>query len=132
MSTDGNVYGALMAQVKTITGYSLLTSRKGGPVPSDDHIRVAVLPNDNLPADLSSQAQIRRGVLILTLVQNVGAFDIVSVEAAGTLAETYFPRGKKLIFNGATVVITGYTIRQGRVDNGRWETPIWIQYWSLA
>lgn len=132
MSVEGSIHAALMGRVETISGYTLAYQRKGDAQPSGDHIRVAHVPNDNIGADLSSQVFERQGFLYLTLVLDTGEYDVVAREAAGEIAETYFPRGARLTHDGTTVKITGHTVRPGREEGGRWETPIRISYWSMS
>lgn len=128
---ESDIHAALMAQAETITGYSMLWSQKGGDQPAGEHIRISHVPNDNAPADLSSDVYERQGFLFLTLVSDLGQYEAVTKRKAGEIA-AYFPRGQRLTKNGTTVKITGHTVRPGRQEGGRWETPIRISYWSMA
>ncbi|NKX40344.1 hypothetical protein HGG71_02550 [Rhodobacteraceae bacterium R_SAG2] len=128
---ESDIHAALMAQAETITGYPMLWSQKGGSQPVSEHIRVAHVPNDNAPADLSSGVYERQGFLFLTLVSDLGQYEAITKRKAGEIA-AYFKRGQRLVKNGTTVKITGHTVRPGRQEGGRWETPIRISYWSMA
>lgn len=128
---ESDIHAALMAQAETITGYSMLWSQKGGDQPAGEHIRISHVPNDNAPADLSSDVMERQGFLYLTLVSGLGQYEAVTKRKAGEIA-AYFKRGQRLTVNGTTVKITGHTVRPGRQEGGRWETPIRISYWSMA
>ncbi|KII11765.1 DUF4128 domain-containing protein [Phaeobacter sp. S60] len=128
---ESDIHAALMAQAETITGYSMLWPQKGGDQPAGEHIRISHVPNDNAPADLSSDVMERQGFLYLTLVSDLGQYEAVTKRKAGEIA-AYFKRGKPLKMNGTTVKITGHNVRPGRQEGGRWETPIRISYWSMA
>lgn len=128
---ESDVHAALMAQAETITGYTMLWPQKGGPQPAGEHIRVSHVPNDNSPVDLSSDAMVRQGFLYLTLVSDLGQYESVTKRKAGEIA-SYFKRGQDLNSSGTIVTITGHTVRPGRQEGGRWETPIRISYWSIA
>ena len=130
-NSESDIHAALMAQAETITGYAMLWPQKGGDQPTGEHIRVAHVPNDNAPADLSSDVMERQGFLYLTLVSDLGQYEAVTKRKAGEIA-AYFKRGQRLTSNGTTVKITGHTVRPGRQEGGRWETPIRISYWSMA
>ncbi|MAM60862.1 phage tail terminator-like protein [Maritimibacter sp. UBA3975] len=132
MSIEGSLYAALAAQVETITGYTVIWPRKGGDQPAGDHLRISFVPNDNQLADLASQAMERQGFLYVTLVEDGGEYEVVSREKAGDIAETYFKTGARLTFTGGNLKITGHTVRPGRMEGGRWETPIRISYWSMS
>lgn len=128
---EADVHTALMAQVEKITGFTLLWPQKGGEQPAGEHVRVSHVPNDNDAADLSSDVMERQGFLYLTLVSDLGQYEAVTKRRAGEIA-AYFKRGQNLTSNGTTVKITGHTVRPGRQEGGRWETPIRISYWSMA
>jgi len=127
MSVQGDLVAALMARVEGLSGWTIVWPRKGGEQPAEEHVRVALVPNDNIPADLSTDVMQRRGFLVLTLVSPIGAYQVVSENAAGAIA-AHFPRGLRLIRNGLTVKIVRQSVRQAREESGRWETPIWIEY----
>lgn len=128
---ESDVHAALMAQVEKITGFTLLWPKKGGEQPAGEHVRVSHVPNDNAPADLSSDVMERQGFLYLTLVSDLGEYEVVTKRKAGEIA-AYFKRGQRLTSNSTTVKITGHTVQPGRQEGGRWETPIRISYWSMA
>jgi hypothetical protein len=128
---ESDIHAALMAQAETITGYPMLWPQKGGEQPAGEHIRVSHVPNDNQPADLSSGTYRRQGFLYLTLVSDLGQYEVVTRRKAGEIA-AYFPRGKWLSKNGTKVQIAGQTVRPGRQEGGRWETPIRISYRSMS
>jgi hypothetical protein len=115
----------------TALGYDVLWPQKGGDVPAGEYLTVSHLPNDNLAADLSSNVMERQGFLIVTLVSPLGLYEATSKAKAGAIA-AYFPRALRLTSNAVTVKITGHTVRPGRQEGQRWETPIWISYWSMA
>lgn len=128
---ESNIHAALMAQVEvmaTALGYAVLWPQKGADKPAGEHLAVFHLPNDNAPADLSSNVMRRQGFLIVTLVSDLGQYEVVTKQKAGEIA-AYFPRGK---MQGTPVTITGHTVKPGRQESERWETPIWISYWSMT
>lgn len=131
MTVESDLHAALMAQVETITGYTVLWPQKGGDKPAGEYLAVYHLPNDNNPADLSSDALRRQGFLIITLVSPLGEYEVVTKEKAGGIA-AYFKRGLRLTKNTTVVTITGHTVKPGRQEGERWETPIWISYWSMT
>ncbi len=131
MSVEENLYAALMGRVEQITGYPILWPQKGGDAPSIEHIRVSFLPNDNLPADLSSNNFHRRGFLYLNLVSPLGEYEVVTRRKAGEIA-ALFPRALDLTRDGVTVTIVGHSVRRGREDGGMWQTPIRIEYQSFS
>lgn len=134
MSITADVHGALMAQAEVMaTALSLpaVWSRKGGDQPTEEHIRVAHLPNDNEAADLSSDVMRRQGFLVITLVSPLDVYEIVSQEKAGLIVG-YFRRSLRLTVNTTEVTITGHSVRGGRQEGQRWETPIFIPYRSIT
>jgi len=131
MSVDGDLHSALMARVETITGYPILYPQKGGDIPTGEHITAQHLPNDNTRAEMSGQIMERQGFLVLTLVSPLGIYEAVTKRKAGEIA-AYFPNDDVLTLGTAAVEITGHSIRQGRQEGQRWETPIWISYWSAS
>lgn len=131
MAADADIHAALMAQAETITGYSILWPQVGGDVPEGEHITVQVLPNDNEPVGTADDVYFRQGFLIITLVSPLGVHEVVTKRKAGELA-AYFKRGCRLESNGTKVTIRGHTVKPGRQVETRWETPIWIEYWSKA
>lgn len=131
MSIEGDIHAALMAQVQTVAGYTILWPQKGGDQPAGEHIRVSHVPNDNEPADLSTDVMERQGFLFLTLVSDLGQYEAATRRKAGEIA-AYFKRGSRLTYGSTTVKITGHTVRPGRQEGGRWETPIRISYWSMT
>ncbi|MGB1388670.1 MAG: phage tail terminator-like protein [Paracoccaceae bacterium] len=131
MSVDGDLHAALMARVETITGYPVLYPQKGGDQPAGEYIAVAHLPNDNNPAELAGDVKLRQGFLVITLVSPLGVHEVVTRSKAGALA-AYFPRADRLISGDVCVEITGYTVKPGRQEGQRWETPVWISYWCAS
>lgn len=134
MTITADVHGALMAQAEVMaTALSLpaVWSRKGGDQPTTEHIRVAHLPNDNIPADLDSDVMERQGFLVVTLVSPLDVYEIVSQEKAGEIV-AYFRRALRLTVNATVVTITGHSVRLGRQEGQRWETPIFIPYRSMT
>lgn len=133
MSIEGDIHAALMARAETITGYSMIWPKKSAAQPESEHIRVSHLPNEHRGADLSSQVLERKGFLYLTLVSATGddEEEAVTRRKAGEIA-VFFPRAGVLTYGGINVKITGHTVGPGRLEGGRWETPIRISYWSMS
>jgi hypothetical protein len=131
MTIESSIHAALMARAETITGYTVVWPQKGADKPEGEHITAFHLPNDNQPLALGDNVFQRQGFLILTLVSPLGAYEVVSKEKAGAIA-AYFPRALKLTKSGATVTITGHTVKPGQQIDTRWETPIWVSYWSIS
>ena len=134
MTVQSDLHTALMARVETMAAALALPTlwpRKGGDVPEGEHLTVYHLPNDNVPADLSSDVMRRQGFLIVTLISPLNVYEAVSQEKAGLIA-AYFPRALRLVANATTATITGHTVKPGRQEGQRWETPIWISYWSMT
>jgi hypothetical protein len=133
-NVESDISQALSAQVEvmaTALSYTVTWPRKGGDKPAGEHVAVQFLRNDNVPAGLSDQVYSRQGFLILTLVSPLDAYDIVAREKAGDIA-AYFLRGKQLTANATKVTIVGHTVRDGREEGQRWETPIYISYRSMT
>lgn len=134
MAVEDDIHVALMARAETMVAalsYTALWSQKGGDQPAGEHLRINHVPNDNASADLSSQAYERQGFLFVTLVSPLGVYEAGTKKKAGDIA-AYFPRNLILSSNGTDVKITGHTVRPGRQEGQRWETPIRIAYWSIA
>jgi hypothetical protein len=134
MTAQSDVHTALMARAEVMaSGLSIdaLWPRKGGEVPAGEYLTVYQLPNDNEAADLSSDVMRRQGFLIVTLVSLLNVYEAVSQERAGLIA-AYFPRALRLNANSTTTTITSHTVKPGRQVGERWETPIWISYWSMS
>lgn len=126
---ESNLHTALMARVEAMLAalsYPALWPQKGGDMPAGEHVRIYQLSNDNQAADLSSDVMERQGFLIITLVSPLGVYEAVTKRKAGEIA-SYFPRT-----GGSSLSITGHTVKPGRQDGQRWETPIWISYWSMT
>ena len=87
MSIQGDVVSALMARVDSLAAPDVVWPRKGPDQPPGEHVRVALVPNDNIPADLSSDVHQRRGFVVLTHVSALGEYQVVSENDAGTIAE---------------------------------------------
>lgn len=131
MSIQGDVVSALMARVDSLAAPDVVWPRKGPDQPPGEHVRVALVPNDNIPADLSSDVHQRRGFVVLTHVSALGEYQVVSENDAGTIAE-HFPRGLRLTSGGVAVKIKGHSVRAAREEGGRWETPVWVEYEAWA
>lgn len=134
MTVESDLHSALMARAEvmaTALSLDVLWPQKGGDVPAGQHVTVSHLPNDNLAADLSSDVMRRQGFLIITLVSNLDVYEATSRETAGLIA-AYFPRALRLTVNSTITTITGHSVRVGRQEGQRWETPIWISYWSMT
>ena len=84
-----------------------------------------------MPLGLSDQVYTRQGFFIVTLVLPLNAYDIVARKKAGAIA-AYFKRAQILTANATKVTIVGATIRDGREEAQRWETPIYISYRSIT
>ncbi|KIC12860.1 hypothetical protein RA19_00175 [Leisingera sp. ANG-M1] len=131
---ESDIHAALMARAQVVEAalpYPFLWPQNGGDLPEAEHIRVSYVPNDNVPLDLCSDVMDRKGFLYLTLVSHLGQYEVVTRRKAGEIA-AYFRRGQRLQQNSTKVTITGHTVRPGRQEGGRWETPIRISYWSMA
>ena len=134
MTVESDLHTALMAQAEvmaTALSYEVLWPQAGGDMPAGEHLRVYYLPNDNEAADLNSDTMERKGFLIITLVSPLGGYEAVTKEKAGLIAG-YFKRGTRLTKNATPVTIMGHTIKAGRQEADRWETPIWVEYWSMT
>ena len=133
-NADSNITQALNAQVEVMIaalGYTAIWPRKGGDKPAGEHVTIQHLRNDDTPMGLSDQVYTRQGFLIVTLVSPLDVYDIVTRKDAGAIA-AYFKRVSKLTANGTNVDIMSTTIRDGRQEGQRWETPIYISYRSIA
>lgn len=132
MTVESDLHAALMAQVETITGYTVLWPQKGGDKPEGEHLVVRHLPNDNQRTFLGSTEPLeRKGFIVIYLVSPVGVYEVTSKRKAGEIAET-FTVDSPMTVNGQTVSIYSHTVKQGREEGGRWETPIWIEYRGFA
>lgn len=134
MTVESDLHIALMAQAEVMVaalGYTALWPQKGGDKPAGEHVTIYHLPNDNEASDLSTQVLDRQGFLIITLVSDLGEYEAVTKAKTGAIA-AYFKRGLRLTSNDATVTITMTTVRPGSEKGQRWETPIWISYWSMS
>lgn len=131
MSVEADIHAALMARAETLTGYTMIWPQKGGDHPAGEHVRVSHLPNDNDPLSLSGQTYVRQGFLVLTLVTDLGLYEATTKRKAGEIA-AHFPRGLRLTRGSVTVTISGHSVRAGRAEEGRWETPIFISYRCAA
>jgi hypothetical protein len=112
-------------------GYTAIWPRKGGDVPAGEHVTIQQLRNDDVPLGLSDQVYTRQGFFIVTLVSPLNAYDVVTRKQAGAIG-AYFLRAQRFTVNGTVVTIVGTTIRNGRQEGQRWETPIYISYRSLT
>ena len=134
MSADADIHVALMARAEvmaTALSYPVLWPQKGGDIPTGEHIKIAHLPNDNEPADIATNVMFRQGFLVITLVSPLGVYEAVTKSKAGLIA-AFFYRALRLTVNTTTVTITGHSVRTGRQEGQRWETPIFVGYRSIA
>ena len=134
MSAEADIQVALMARaavMATALSYTVLWPQKGGDIPTGEHVKIAHLPNDNQPADLSSDVMRRQGFLVITLVSPLGVYEAVTKSKAGLIAG-YFPRALRLTVNTTTLTINGHSVRTGRQEGQRWETPIFVSYQTTA
>jgi hypothetical protein len=133
-NVESDITQALNTQAEVMIaalGYPALWAGDGGDKPAGEHVTIEQLPNDNTPAGLSDQVYFRQGFLIITLVSPLGIYEVVTRERAGDIA-AYFARGKRLTANATTVTIDSHSVRKGRQEGQRWETPIYISYRSLT
>lgn len=134
MTVEADVHSALMAQAEVMIaalGYPGLWPQRGGAIPTDEHVTVYHLPNDNAPADLSSDVMRRQGFLVITLVSPLGVHEAVTKSKAGIIAG-YFPRASRLTASTTTVTINGHSVKPGRQEGQRWETAIFVGYQTTA
>jgi hypothetical protein len=131
---DSDITQALNARAEVMIaalGYTAIWPRKGGDKPAGEHLTIQNLRNDDVPLGLSDQVYTRQGFLIVTLVSPLDVYDIVTRKQAGAITE-YFKRAQILTANATKVTILGATIRSGRQEGQRWETPIYISYRSIT
>jgi len=134
MSAEADIHVALMARAEvmaTALSYPVLWPQKGGGIPTGEHIKIAHLPNDNEPAELSSNVMRRQGFLVITLVSPLGVYEAVTRAKAGLIA-AFFYRALRLTVNTTTLTINGHSVRTGRQEGQRWETPIFVGYQATA
>ena len=134
MTAQSDVHTALMARAEVMaSGLSIdaLWPRKGGDVPAGEYVRIYHLPNDDRAARLAGDVMQRQGYLIITLVSSLNGYQAVTEERAGLIVG-YFNRSLKLTANSTITTVTSHTVRPGRQEGERWETPIWIEYRSLS
>jgi len=134
MSAEADIHVALMARAEvmaTALSYPVLWPQKGGDIPTGEHLKIAHLPNDNEPAELSSNVMRRQGFLVITLVSPLGVYEAVTKQKAGAIAG-YFPRALRMTANSTTATINGHSVRTGRQEGQRWETPIFVSYQTTA
>ena len=134
MNPEADIHVALMARAEvmaTALSYPVLWPQKGGDIPTGEHLKIAHLPNDNEPSDLSSNVMRRQGFLVITLVSPLGVYEAVTKSKAGAIAG-YFPRALRLTANTTTVTINGHSVKPGRQEGQRWETAIFIGYQTTA
>jgi hypothetical protein len=133
-NVDSDMIQALNARAEVMLaalGYPAIWPRKGGDRPAGEHVTIQFLPNDNLPVGLSDQVYTRQGFYIITLVSPLDAYEVVTIEKSGDIA-AYFTRGLQLTANATRVTIFSHTVRAGREEGQRWETPIYIEYRSIT
>ena len=133
-NVESNLHAALIGQAEVMVAalsYTAIWSQKGGDKPAGEHVTIQHLPNDNNQLGLSDQISERQGFLIITLVSPLDIYEVVSKEKAGAIAG-YFLSGTRLTVNATKVAIMSHSVRQGREQGQRWETPIWISYRSIT
>jgi hypothetical protein len=131
---DSDITQALNTQAEVMIaalGYTAIWPRKGGDKPASEHLAIQYLRNDDVPLGLSDQVYTRQGFLIVTLVSPLDVYDIVARKQAGAIG-AYFKRAQILTANATKVTIVGHTVRDGRKEGQRWETPIYISYRSMT
>ena len=134
MSAEADIHVALMARAEvmaTALSYPVLWPQKGGDIPTGEHLKISHLPNDNEPAELSSNVMRRQGFLVITLVSPLGVYEAVTKAKAGLIA-AFFYRALRLTVNTTTVTINSHSVRTGRQEGQRWETPIFVSYQATA
>lgn len=129
MSAHVEVNAALSAKVESLTGVTIVWPRKGGDEPAGEYVRVAFVRADDEAPELSGDRYIRKGFIVLALVSALGQYQIVSEAKAGTIADQ-FSRGEVLTNGTSEARIVGASIRDAKEEDGRWVTPIWVEYWS--
>jgi hypothetical protein len=132
---DSDITQALNARAEVMIaalGYTAIWPRKGGDAPAGEHVTIQQLRNDDVPLGLSDQVYTRQGFFIVTLVLPLNAYDIVARKKAGAIAAYFKRSGVPLTANATKVTIVGATIRDGREEAQRWETPIYISYRSIT
>lgn len=130
-NAEAEIHAALMARVETLPDFTLLWPQKGGDQPSGEHVRVAHLPNDNEYRFLGDADAIAKGYLVLTLVSDLGQYEAVTKRKAGEIA-AHFPYLTRLTSGATTLQLSGTSVRGGRQQDGRWETPVMVGYWAVA
>jgi hypothetical protein len=131
---DSDITQALNARAEVMIaalGYTAIWPRKGGDKPAGEHVTIQHLRNDDVPLGLADQVYTRQGFLVITLVSPLDVYDIVTRKQAGAIG-AYFLRAQILTANATKVTIFGTTIRSGRQEGQRWETPIYISYRSIT
>jgi hypothetical protein len=131
---DSDITQALNTQSEVMIaalGYTAIWPRKGGDKPAGEHVTIQYLRNDDVPLGLSDQVYTRQGFFIVTLVSPLDVYDVVARKQAGAIG-AYFKRAQILTANATKVTIVGTTIRDGRPEGQRWETPIYISYRSIT
>ena len=134
MNPEADIHVALMARAEvmaTALSYPVLWPQKGGDIPTGEHLKISHLPNDNEPAELSSNVMRRQGFLVITLVSPLGIYEAVTKAKAGLIA-AFFYRALRLTVNTTTLTINGHSVRTGRQEGQRWETPIFVSYQATA
>lgn len=132
MSVEGDLHAALMAQVEGLTGYTVIWPQKGADKPAGEHLSVFHLPNDNRRTFFGNAEPLeRKGFIVIHLVSQLGKYEVVSKRKAGEIAEA-IAIGTEMTVNGQTVTIHSHSIKAGGEVDGRWETPIWLEYRGYA
>lgn len=130
-NVEADIHSALMAKAESITGYDVLWPQKGGDKPAGEYLSVYHLPNDNTPAGIDGNVYERKGFLIITLVSPLGQYEAKTKKVVGDIA-AIFGRGRLPALNATVVTIDSISIKPGRQENNRWETPIWFSYRTIA
>ena len=111
-----------------VLGYTVLYPQMGGDKPSGEHMRAYHLPNDTSRVFLKGNApRLWAGFVILTLVSSTEEHEVVTKRIAGEIAE-HFEIGEEIGTAPVVVRVQNHTVKQGREEDERWETPIWIEY----
>ena len=131
-TTEQDIHAALMARVETFTDLPLIWPRKGDDMPAGEHVRVAHVPNDNERMFQGGVDEVaRRGFIVLTLVSPLGEYEVNSRAQAQTIADV-FPRNYQFERGGFKAIVYDVTVKPGRQEGQRWETPIWVDYRGFA
>lgn len=131
MGVDADIHAALMARVATMTGFTIAYPGQRTN-PAGEYVEVRHLPNDNERIALGSTHEMARpGILQLTLCSEIGQYEVVYKQRAGTIAD-YFPMDLELDGTDFTARVYRVDIGQGMADGEYWRTPISVYYRAFA